>query len=98
LTTETTPKTAAVGTSAKSRMALTLLAFFLGQLGIHRFYAGKTVTGIVMLVLTIIGYATVIVVFGFIPLAVVWVWNVIDFIMAVIGKFKDKEGNLITNW
>ena len=90
--------TAGAGISTKSRLALTLLAFFLGELGIHRFYVGKIGTGVVMLILTIVGYATVWVLFGFIPLAVVWVWNVVDFIMAVAGIFKDKEGNVIKKW
>ena len=84
--------------SSKSRLVLTLLAFFIGQLGIHRFYAGKIGTGVAMLVLTIVGYATIILVFGFIPLAVVWVWNLIDFIMAIAGSFKDKDGKVIANW
>jgi TM2 domain-containing membrane protein YozV len=86
------------GASPKSRLVLTLLAFFLGELGIHRFYAGKIGTGVVMLVLTIVGYATVWLIFGFLPLAVVWIWNLIDFIYAIVGKFTDKEGNLIVTW
>jgi TM2 domain-containing membrane protein YozV len=90
--------TLTAGTSTKSRLAVTLLSFFLGELGVHRFYAGKIGTGVAMLILTIVGYATVWIIFGFIPLAAVWVWNLVDFIMAIAGKFKDKEGNLITNW
>ena len=59
------------GISTKSRLALTLLAFFLGELGVHRFYTGKIGTGIIMLVLTIVGYATIWLAFGSIPLAIV---------------------------
>ena len=36
--------------SPKSRLAVTLFAFFLGGIGIHRFYLGKTGTGIIMIV------------------------------------------------
>ena len=70
------------GVSSKSRLAVTLLAFFLGGLGIHRFYLGKIGTGIAML-LTIGGLG---------------IWTLIDFIMAVAGAMKDKEGKLIKNW
>ena len=68
--------------SPKSRMAVTLLSFFLGGLGIHRFYLGKIVTGIIMLI-TAGGLG---------------IWALVDFIMAVAGIMKDKEGKVIKNW
>ena len=37
--------------SAKSRLAATLLAVFLGWAGAHRFYMGKTASAIIMLLL-----------------------------------------------
>ena len=37
----------------RNKIVAALLAFFLGTLGIHRFYLGRTGSGIVMLVLTI---------------------------------------------
>ena len=68
--------------SPKSRLVTTLLAWILGGLGIDRFYTGHVMLGVVKLV-TAGG-------FGF--------WWVIDFIMAVAGKRKDKEGKLIAKW
>lgn len=72
--------------SEKSRLATTLLcilpAYFCGVAGIHRFYLGKIGTGILML-LTLGG---------------VGIWTLIDFIYAVSGDMKDKEGKLIKNW
>jgi len=68
--------------SPKSRLVTTLLALFLGELGIHRFYLGKIGTGILML-LTGGGLG---------------IWALIDFIMAVAGVMKDKEGRPIKNW
>jgi hypothetical protein len=68
--------------SPKSRLAVTLLSFFLGELGIHRFYLGKIGTGIAML-LTLGGLG---------------IWSLIDFIIAVSGNMKDKEGRLIEKW
>ena len=86
----------AAGVSPKSKTAAALLAFFLGQLEIHRFYVGKVGTGIVMLLLTIIGYATIAFVVGFFVLAAVGIWILVDFIMILMGKFKDKNGLLIS--
>ena len=85
--------------SPKSRLATALLAWFLGTFGAHRFYLGKIGTAVVMLVLGLVGYATVAFYgIGVAFLAVVGIWSLVDFIFAVIGKMKDKQGRLITNW
>lgn len=68
--------------SEKSRLAVTLLSFFLGELGIHRFYLGKIGTGILMLI----------------TLGGLGIWSLIDFILAVSGAMRDKEGKPIKNW
>lgn len=68
--------------SPKSRLVVTLFAFFLGGLGVHRFYLGKIGTGIAML-LTAGGLG---------------IWALVDFIMAVSGAMKDKEGKPIKGW
>ena len=83
--------------SNKNWIAAVLLCFFLGTLGVHRFYVGKTGSGIAQLVLTIVGWITAVIVIGFIPLAIVGVWALVDFIMILVGKFKDVEGNLVKN-
>jgi len=62
--------------SPKGFVPALLLCFFLGFLGVHRFYVGKVGTGILML-LTFGGLG---------------IWSLIDFIMIAIGSFKDKEG------
>lgn len=84
--------------SPKSRLATTLLAFFLGEFGAHRFYIGKIGTAVVMLVLAIIGIATVWFFVGIAFLVAVGIWALVDFIFAVSGNMKDSEGKLITNW
>jgi TM2 domain len=68
--------------SSKSRLATSLLAWYLGWLGVHRFYLGKIGTGILML-LTFGGLG---------------IWVIIDFIVAVTGNMKDKEGRPIKKW
>ena len=73
---------AAESISPKSRLVTSLLAWFLGGLGVDRFYLGKIGTGILKLV-TGGGFG---------------IWWVIDLIMALAGARKDKEGRPIKKW
>ena len=65
--------------SEKSWIATLLLCFFLGGLGVHRFYAGKIGTGVLQL-LTCGGFG---------------IWVLIDFILIIVGSFTDSEGKAI---
>lgn len=68
--------------SSKSRLVAFLLAFFLGFLGIHRFYVGKVGTGVIwLLTLGCLGFGAL-----------------IDWIMILAGAFKDKDGAVLQNW
>lgn len=68
--------------SDKSRAAAAILCFFLGGLGIHRFYAGKVGTGILWLLTA----------------GLLGVGALVDFIIILCGSFKDKYGNVIERW
>lgn len=70
------------GVSDKSRTVAAVLCFFLGIIGIHRFYVGKTGTGIAM-ILTLGGLG---------------VWALIDLIMILMGSFRDIQGRLVATW
>jgi TM2 domain-containing membrane protein YozV len=86
------------GVSPKSRLITLILLILVGQLGVHRFFVGKVGTGIVQLLLTVAGYALLVLVIGFIPLTAMWIWLLIDLIMLLMGKFKDKNGAAVINW
>jgi len=76
------PYGAAGEVSPKLLLPAVLLCFFLGGLGIHRFYVGKIGTGVLM-ILTLGGLG---------------IWTLIDFIVLLVGAFKDKEGRVLKQW
>lgn len=75
----------------KSKVAAALLCAFLGMLGIHRFYLGKTGSGVVQLILCLIGGGTLLMVIGGFVLAALGLWVFIDFILILTGKLSANE-------
>src|SRR5262249_52762625 len=75
-------QTAQYSATDKRILPAFLLCFFVGYLGVHRFYVGKIGSGIAMLVT-----------FGGLG-----VWWLIDLIIIVCGAFTDAQGNKITVW
>jgi len=69
--------------SSKSRTVASLLSFFLGVLGVDRFYLGNIGMGVAKLLL---GWAT----FG--------IWPLIDFIVIVAGSAHDGDGARVVRW
>jgi TM2 domain-containing membrane protein YozV len=65
--------------SEKGFVPTLLLCFFVGFMGVHRFYVGKIGTGLLQLVT-----------FGGLG-----IWTMVDFVMIVVGSFTDKDGNTI---
>ena len=78
--------------SDKSKVAAALLSFFLGMLGIHRFYLGRVGTGAAMLILTVLGWLTSGIVIGFVFIFVVGIWDVIDFFRILFNSLGDAQG------
>lgn len=61
---------------SKSQLVAALLAFFIGYLGIHRFYLGYTWQGIVQII----------------TLGGLGIWALIDFIRILTGSLQPKDG------
>ena len=66
----------------KRILPASLLCFFLGVFGAHRFYVGKVGTGLLQLF----------------TLGGLGIWWLVDMILLVSGEFRDKDGNRITEW
>ena len=65
-----------------------LLLFFLGLFGVHRFYVGKTGSGITMLVLTCTGVGVL----------VTLIWWVVDLVVMLFGNFTDADEKRLRRW
>jgi hypothetical protein len=65
--------------SVKSGKTALVLCIFFGILGVHRFYVGKIGTGIL----------------AFLTGGCLGIWTLIDLILIIQNKFKDKNGNIL---
>ncbi len=65
--------------SDKSMVPAALLCFFLGVLGIHRFYIGRPGTAILM-ILTLGGLG---------------IWQIIDLVRIITGGLTDGQGRVL---
>jgi hypothetical protein len=68
--------------SEKSRGVALALAALLGPFGAHRFYVGKTGTGVLMLC----------------TLGGAGLWYLYDLILVAGGSFRDAGGRLVSRW
>lgn len=66
----------------KSKWITTLLlCWFLGVFGVHRFYTGHTLIGLIQL-FTLGGCG---------------IWALIDLVLIIVGSYKDSDGNILKN-
>ena len=69
-----------VQSASNSKLAAGLLCFFLGYLGVHRFYLGYTIIGLIQF-FTLGGFV---------------IWALIDLIMIITGSLNDADGRPLT--
>jgi len=69
-----------ISSSQQDWLVALLLCFFIGVIGAHRFYVGKIGTGLLM-VFTLGGLG---------------IWTFVDLILIIVGKFKNKDGEVLS--
>lgn len=82
--------------SPKSKLVAALLAcpfvFGLGLLGIHHFYLGNTSKGVKYLLCTLLLFWLII------PVFIIFILSLIDFINILSGEATDSEGKKVLKW
>ena len=77
-----------------------LLALFFGPFGAHRFYLGTVGFGLLQLGIWVL--AVTLFIFenpmALPSLAVSSLWVLADFVMIIVGKMNDGQGNPVTKW
>ncbi|HEK85708.1 MAG: TM2 domain-containing protein [Candidatus Saccharicenans sp.] len=68
--------------SEKSRLVTFLLCWLFGIFGGHRFYVGKTGTGVIWLL----------------TLGCLGIGLMVDLVMIVLGNFRDSQGKPVLAW
>ena len=83
---------ATIPKESKSKIVAALLAFFLGGLGIHKFYLGCTTAGIIMLAVAILG-----VFLAGIPTLIIGIIAFIEFIIYLVKSDEDFHRIYVEN-
>ncbi len=74
-----------ISISPRSRtitLILACLLFIIGLGGLHRFYSGKIISGIIQLITA----------GGFL------IWQIIDIVRIIVGSYEDAQNRQITEW
>jgi TM2 domain-containing membrane protein YozV len=77
----------------RNQIVAALLAFFLGGLGIHRFFLGYTGIGIAQLLMFVLGIPLMAILIGIPIVLAAYIWVLIDFVRILTGDLKPKDGS-----
>ena len=75
----------------KSKLIALLLWFFLGAFGAHNFYLNNKGAAYTQLILNLIGWSTMFILIGFVPLVIVGIWLLIDLIRILTSDDKNFD-------
>lgn len=82
------------GSTYKSKILALLLLFFMGDFGAHNFYLKRTGVAVTQFILMVIAMFTILVLVGLIPLLVVEVWKVVDFLLICLDDNDNFDWSL----
>lgn len=78
----------------RSVLVAYLLWFFLGWFAAHRFYAGRMVSGLVMLVVSLVSWAFTAILIGYLGLALIGLWLLVDALL-IPGMIRAYNRDII---
>lgn len=82
-----------INNDAKSPLVAYLLLLFVGSFGGHRFYLGKTKSAVTMLIAWLLGWVTLPVMVGVVPLIIVGIWVLVDLFL-IPGMIAEDKSRL----
>lgn len=87
--------------SSEKKLTLLLLCWLFGIFAVHRFYTGKYRTGGLQLLAWVLAGMLIpsnSEILPVIPIGLLLLWLLIDFLCILMGRFTDKEGRPIVDW
>lgn len=82
-----------VTNESKSPFVAYLLAILLWGFGAHRFYLGRYMSGAIMLVMSGLGWLTMPILIGWLPIALVAIWMIFDLFL-IPGMIREDQAVL----
>lgn len=78
----------------KSMLVAYLLWWFLGWAGVHRFYLGRVKSGVAQLLMFVLGFATAVIVIGYVLIIAWFVWWALDayFTFKMVDEENTRRG------